>query len=636
MPHWSGKGLGLFLKYTIYFLLMGAFLVVPMFCCPVAMAPAADEGFVLPRTDRRTGEEFFVAAYRSMTEGHYAQSLSWLEEAMARDPYLIEYYLLRGYCLSHLGDLEGALESLGLYLGVRKNDPLADGLRQELEELTFVMEHYLAAGNEVPPQLGAVGPLDEALGLRPLSLPGMGMPGRPYVNRNLMTFTDRDTGMVRIYRFEKGEWLRVYEGEAGPVIRVLPLRENDFALFFADGTMTRGVLGPRGLELEEKKRISDGRICDADLASGRIAVVADRVAREILFVDCQEGKVLSRWCPDAPGFEPVSLAVLGPLVAVADRGGHTVRVFDAFSGELLRVHDMQGVRAVAWLDSGHLLAVSEEGGLDLVPLGSSARPLTKSFPEAWFLFRDRRGEVVLTDTRLYRSLRVTPGFDRGFLALREPVFLELQEETPLLSVRGVIIHPFGVGEEAEAPLFQGVWGGELLDVKGVPVSSGPTVRVVRVPSEEYPRIKAGEELPYETGILLVDMEACRQRGTEIDLRTLVTLALVNGLPVYFLAGDEMPTLEEVRVAELTGGDILFRDEGLVHLEPARTWDLYLQAMPGIALPGDPEDGGLYVRGNLGSLEMENRLPLWTALLPVEVLQGTTSADLYGTKESGGE
>jgi hypothetical protein len=157
--------------------------------------------------------------------------------------------------------------------------------------------------------------------------------------------------------------------------------------------------------------------------------------------------------------------------------------------------------------------------------------------------------------------------------------------------------------------------------------------VVRVPSEEYPQVTAGRELPYGAGVLLVDLEAARGKGVRPDARTLAALALMNGLPVYFLAGEEVPTVEEVRAAELTGGGLLWRDEGVARLEPARTWDLYMQALPGIALPGDPEDGGLYVRGSQGRLEMETRVPLWTALLPVEVLKGMTSADLYGA-ESG--
>ncbi len=615
---------------------LGALIAVPIFCPVAPVGAVAEEGLFLPKTDRRTGEEFFVTAYRAMAEGHYAGALEWLEKAIDRDPYLIEYYLLRGYCLSHLGDVEGTLESLRLYLDVRKNDPLADGLKRQIERASFVLERYLAAGNSVEPRVGPVCPLDESLELRALSLRGMTMPGQPFVGQGYMTLCDTGRGRIRIYRREAGRWGRVFAGRTGPAVKAFPMEKDLFVVFFADGTMSHAEWKGGKLEFSPVRRVTEGRIADADLASSAVAVVADRILRKVLFVDCTNGEILSRWDPGYEGFEPVSVAALGTQIAVADRCGDKVRVFDAFSGDLLRVHDMKGVRAVAWLNSAQVLAVSEEGKLDLIPMGGVSRTLLKAFPEAWFLFRDGRNGVVLTDTRLYRSVRVRSGFDKGFLTLKEPVFLDLEGDMPMLSVKGAVLHPFRSEDESEdeakAPVFRGVWGGELLDVKAVPLHPGKVSRVVRVPSEEYPTVKAGEELPYGAEVLLVDLEACRNEGVPTRWQTLGTLALMNGIPVYLLVGEEIPTMEEVRLAELTGGDVLFRDEGAVHLSPARFWELYLQASPGIALPGDPEDGGLYVRGNLEKLEMDDRLPIWTALLPVEVLEGVTSTDLYGVTQ----
>lgn len=613
--------------------LVGALMVVPfLFLCCSAGWGAGDDPFFLPGTDRRSGEEFFVAAYRELAEGRYRKALDWLEKALARDPYLIEYYLLRGYCLSHLGDPQETLESLRLYLDVRDSDPSAEGFLRETERRAFLLEKYLSGGDDSVPHVSPVLSLDSALGLSPLSTRGFRMPGHPCRIGNFMTFCDTAKETLKIYRRKEGNgkeesWKRVFSEKVGPVVRALPLGKGEFVLFLADGMMKRISFELGEYVLSEGLRVTEGIISDADLASGHLAVVADRTSRSILFVDCLTGEVRSSWAPGPDDFEPVSVAVLGPLVAVADRGGNKVRVFDSVSGENIRVHEMGAVRGVAWLDSGRLIAVSEEGKLEMVLLEGGAVNLFDEFPQAWFLFRDGSNSVVLTDTKLYRAVRVTPTFERGFLTLSSPVFLDIDGDVPFLSVEARVLQPLGVAREEQEAVIRGVWGGEVLDIRALHRTQGLTSRVVRIPSEEVREVFPGTELPQGTDILLVDVKDFPRDAP--SLVTLGYLALANGFPVYFLADREVPTLEEVRLGELSGGGILLSTEGIAHLRPAEMWDLYLQAEPGIALPGDPEDGGLFVRGRIGTLEMEARIPLWTALLPIEERPGVTSADIYG-------
>jgi hypothetical protein len=302
-----------------------------------------------------------------------------------------------------------------------------------------------------------------------------------------------------------------------------------------------------------------------------------------------------------------------------------VRIFNSVSGDSVRGHDMNTVRGVEWLDSGHVLAVSEEGKLDVVLLDGEARTLVEGFPQAWFLFRDGPHSVVLSDTKLSRALRVTPTFDKGFMALYSPLFLDIDGDVPLLSVQARVLHPLGIARESTEAVFSGAWAREVLDIRAVPGSLPMTGRVVRIPSEEVREVTPGTELPQGTYSLLVDVKEFPRSNSSIA--TLGDLALANGFPVYFLADREVPTLEEIRLTELSGGAVLFSDEGIAHLPSPEIWTLYLQAEPGIALPGDPEDGGLFIRGRVGTLSMRARIPLWTALLPREERLGTTSADI---------
>lgn len=608
-------------------------MAVPLlFFCGSAGWGAGDDPFFLPGTDRRSGEEFFVVAYRELAGGNYGKSLKWLEKALARDPYLIEYYLLRGYCLSRLGDPKATLESLKLYLDVRDSDPSAEGFLRETEERAFLLEKYLSGGEGAAPRVSPILSLDSALGLRPFSTRGFKMPGRPCRAGNFMTLCDTAKETVTIYQRNRDSWKRVFFEKVGPAVRALPQGEGNFVLFLSDGTMKRITFELGQYVLSEGIRVTKGIVSDADLASGRLAVVADRTSRSVLFIDCLSGEVLSRWASGSVDFEPVSVAALGPLVAVADRGGNKVRVFNSTSGDSLRVHDMGAARGVEWLDSGRILALSEEGKLDMVPLEGEAVNLLDGFSQGWFLFRDGSDSVLLTDTKLYRAARVTPTFGNGFLTLSSPRFLDIDGDVPLLSVEARILHPLGVARDGQEALFRGVWGGEVLDIRAVRRSHPLTSRVVRIPSEEIRDVIPGTELPHGAGVLLVDVKDFPRA-----ISTLISLgymALSNGVPVYFLADREVPSLEEVRLGELSGGGVLLSDEGIAHLRPSEAWTLYLQAEPGIALPGDPGDGGLFISGRVGTLEMRARIPLWTALLPVEERSGLTSADIYSGNAEG--
>lgn len=590
------------------------FLVITAVMLMVFAAGAVAQPLLLPRAaDRTKGEALFASAYRDVLQGRIPEAMETLDEALRWDPYLVEYYLLKGYCRYLLGDYDKAVELLRLYLEVRPRDAFAVGFLEQIESRMSLLETVLQDGVGLSLSVGSPGFFPDRMGISAFSIDRFRIPGRPAGFGNLLALCDRSEEKAWLFEYNEaeGEWKRFYAGEAGgAVVRILPVEKDRTFFVYDDGSILRAYVSKEGIHERQRGQTKAADPSDAVYAGGGILVVADRIGRQILYVDAESLDVTGRWRSGEDSFEPVALAALGRFLAVADRSGG-IFVLDLETRELLREVSIPGpVRAVEWLNSSNLLALVEGGDLyHLKPAsGEPSKQVATIFPEAWFLFSIDR-DVVIADTRLYRCSTVTGHASRGTLVLREPKPVDSGDGS-LFEVTARVLRPLGAGKQGDF-LFQGVLGGYRIDIDGTLLDENDEGDLPLVP--KLP-VKAPlwelEDLSDLPEACVIDASQA-PRG-ESWLNKLGGFALSQGLTIHVLAEGALPTSQLLRLAELTGGEIVLSGENTGILERPEKWILSLRVSDQLLMPGNGEwGGGLFLIGRSGSLSMEDRFPLWS-------------------------
>lgn len=567
---------------------------------------------VLPPADRALGGALFRNAYRNLNEGRLMEALRVLQEALRYDPYLVDFYLLRGHLFSLLGDVEQAGSDFRRYLEVRPNDPVAVGLQEGLQKRVRYVRNALREG--VPAELSfqGISSMRADLGFNAASLR---QPIRPCWNNGLLAFGDAVTGGFWGFQTEtrNGKWERVIRGQSGKkLVRVLPSWDGTLLFVFADG---RGVLaGPQKGEtgVLGKWETRAASLSDAVwLAPGMLAV-SDRLERFIRALDSKNGKTLWEWKLPALFGEPVSLSAAGNLLAIADRKSREIFLLDVEKRVLrTRVSVPGHPRAVEWANSGMLLVLTEEGELLAVSgEGKKQVRMGRLFPEAWFLFREGANRFGVADTRFTRLARLEVFSKEGFLSLRVN---ESGKEPPLgaprdeaFALEGKVLRPFDDGIRPEM-ILTGVFNGKSVELEISEETAG-----VLLPGAcpDWGRPESFESLRKAGGLLL--------KASWIPLKPEVLcrigdFALANGVSLHILADKGPCPLELVRLAEMSGGRVVFSSEeagrlagaGILKIRPKR-------AQKGI--PSLGEDRGIVVLGREGRRVLEGNLPFWEDLL----------------------
>jgi tetratricopeptide (TPR) repeat protein len=601
------------------------FLVITAVMLMVFAAGAVAQPLLLPRAaDRTKGEALFASAYRDVLQGRIPDAMETLDEALRWDPYLVEYYLLKGYCRYLLGDYDKAVELLRLYLEVRPGDAFAVGFLKQIESRMSLLESVLQDGVGLSLSVGSPGFFPDRTGISAFSIDRFRIPGRPAGFGNLLALCDRSEEKAWLFEYNEaeGEWKRFYAGDAGgAVVRILPVEKDRTFFVYDDGSILKAHVSKEGIHERQKGQTKAADPSDAVYTGSGILVVADRIGRQILYVDAESLDVTGRWRSGEDSFEPVALAALGRFLAVADRSGG-IFVLDLETRELLRDVSIPGpVRAVEWLNSSNLLALVEGGDLyHLKPAsGEPAKQVATIFPEAWFLFSIDR-DVMIADTRLYRCSTVTGHASRGTLVLREPKPVDSGNGS-LFEVTARVLRPLGAGKQGDF-LFQGVLGGYRIDIDGTLLDENDEGDLPLVP--KLP-VKAPlwelEDLSDLPEACVIDASQA-PRG-ESWLSRLGGFALSQGLTIHVLAERALPTSQLLRLAELTGGEIVLSDENPGTLERPEKWVLSLRVSDQLLIPGGGAwGGGLFLIGRSGSLSMEDRFPLWSVFArPVQLPEG---------------
>jgi len=607
---------------TIFSVILAAMV---MFCAAEAVA----QPLLLPRAaDRTKGEALFAAAYRDVLEGRIPDAMETLDEALRWDPYLVEYYLLKGYCRYLSGDYDSAEKLLRHYLEVRPRDAFALGFLEQIKNRMSLLEEVLHKGVELSPSAGPLGYFPDRVGVSVFSIDRFRVPGRPACFGDLLAFCDGSKEKAWLFEYQEAEdqWKRFYAGDAGgAVVRVLPVEKDRTFFIYEDGSILRAYVSQKGIHERQRGQTAAVDPSDAVYAAGGILVVADRVGRRILFVDAGTLEETGRWRSGEDTFEPVGLAALGRSLAVADRSGNLF-VLDLESRELLREVPIPGpVRAVEWMNSSNILVLVEGGDLYHVKPASKepAKQVATIFPEAWFLFSVDE-HVMVADTRLYRCSTVTGHANGGTLVLREPKPVDSGTGT-LFEVTARVLSPRGSGTRGDC-LFQGVLGGYRVNIDGTLLDKqrGDMSIVPKLPVKE-PLWEADDLSNLPEAFVL---DASEAPGDETWLARLGGFALSQGLTIHLLAEKALPTPQLLRLAELTGGEILLSSENTGTLEGPEKWILSLRVSDQLLMPGDGAGGGgLFIIGRSGSLRMEARFPLWNVFAgPTQRLQLSSEDD----------
>ncbi|MFA0888255.1 MAG: hypothetical protein ACC613_04045 [Synergistales bacterium] len=564
----------------------------------------------LPSADRALGESLFKSATRRLNEGHFTESLQTLCEALRFDPYLVDFYLLRGTIHSLLGEEAQARKDLERYLEVRPRDPFAIGFKADLEERTAFVREFLRVGPDWPVAVSGCGPMRRDLGLDAASLR---RPLRPAWRNGLLAFGDAETGRIWVFRTHGKAWTRVFRGRLGKdLVRVLPGPDGVLLSVYRDG---RGLLArPKkdGLERLREWKQGSASLSDAAWISPGWLAVSDRLRKTVRLLDPLDGRILWEWRLPAQNPEPVSLSAAGPLLAVADRKGRAVFLLDAEKRVLRGRIALPGhPRSVEWLNSGTLLVLTEEGQLfSLSHEGTRKQSLGFPFPEAWFLFPDGACSVGVADTRFTRRSRAVTVPKKGFLALRVPA-PEGEEnpssgEKPLRTLEGRLVRPLDAGDRPEM-ILSGVFRGQAAELE---VESRTTGGVFPEIPSDWTSMKSLESLRKATGLLLEVSRFPTETGT---VARIGRFALANGITLSIRADGKSPCpLELLRLAEMTGGAVVFSEE---EARRARGSEV-LSLRPGRTLSQDassPEEReGLVVLGREGGRTIEGNLPFWEA------------------------
>ncbi|MCD6182782.1 MAG: tetratricopeptide repeat protein [Thermovirga sp.] len=574
----------------------------------------AQEAIRLPEAQRMYGFAAFVSAYQHAMGGEIEKALNKLERAIKLDPYMVDYYLLKGYCLYTLGKYEEAAKNLGFYLEVRDKDTFARSFMEDIRKKERYVREALAKGvqiNEII--LSDIFNIWTKLGISPIRKFFPYMPTKPASLGDELVFADEIKGKLYIYRkaLETLKWKKLYSGFVGEgIVRVLPIGDMEYVLCFRGGRIKKVKLDKKKVKDVYVKDLPAGALSDAVYVGENVMAVSDFVLGKIYFLDVSSGEELFSWKPEGGlGFEPVSLDSYGPLLAIADRRSGCIYLFNAKEKKKVKRFSIScKPRSVAFLSSSEIAVLAESGALYSVPIGDGRQVrkiADKAFPEAWFLFR-LDGKVFITDTRLFRGAWLKPVVSEGYLVLKNP-----SRNQDYWEFDAKMLSPFCECNRDEVIL------------EGVIEGSFAKISIVKKESKGKPMFFRGERMRLDDKYL----ELLGEKGEDLvieskalpgDLPGLIRLgcfALANGIRFFILMEDELPGVYQVRLAELTGGRLLFSKkevDGIVYCRSDLTLKVSPSDLPSV--PGMGDDSGLLILGRFGPTKVEGRLPFWSTFL----------------------
>ncbi len=525
----------------------------------------------LPPANRIGAQRHLFQAYEMYARNRFPEALAYLDLAIEKNTYLIDYYLMRSLVLRRTGDFARAREEMDHYLEVRPGEFIPQKILENLRRLDLFTENALRGTLPLENYAVERSPLKSLLGISPLLRKNMGGLGKISIFEGHLFLPDTLGNQLYVLNLQDPYEAQVFE-TSSPV-KVLSFKENEVLFFSENGELRQIHLETR----EERLLGSLGKVLlkDGVLLSDSRLIFADWGGRRLFAVSYPELALLWEWTPreNPLNFAPQGLDACGDVLALADGGGKGVLLFDALEGTLLGMHPFDSPLDVGWTSWGSLGALDEKGGVSLLDSSGEFRPFI-TLPGAWSFVRkdmDLLFAHVSGETLWFASMRLPENFDISFFWLQNPEYSALGG-FGAARFEGGLCHPVAHLFPRNSAIFAdsyavAIWMNAGLEgrVEGI------------VPKKRYVLSVGNETLPEWNGVSLVvapgaffeglDRVARNEGGvpgkilldpkislTFAEQKRLLGYALFNGIPVSLLESPAVPPASLVRLSRLTGGN----------------------------------------------------------------------------------
>lgn len=597
----------------------------------------------LPGAKREEAERHLFAAYSFMVHQRYWKALDSLELALQNNTYLVDYYLMKGLILRRLGETGEAAEALSHYLEVRPSEYVPSRISDALTEEIHFLDRALD-GNVTGERFNFLRYVSE----RAFFFPGW----QPFTPLGMGKMTTFDSRLFLADTEGNKTWIVWKDGKTRPQIIssdspvvVVPSNASTFLVFGRSGDIEEGSLDAKGTlsgDLTPRGKLHT-LLADALLLSGNTLCLADWGNRKIRLVDFPSLQELWSWSPKVASalenFEPIALAGLGELVAVADRGKGRILLLNTRTRNVEAELDLPMPRDVAWTSWGHLLVLDERGDVYAWKPGASSEHLVQ-LEGAWTLdvLNGKPLAVHVSGKYLWEGQSFAPVDAASFmLSLFTPSVTE--GSAPEAILQGHVGFPVQNMLYGQRTYTSAAWMGKQLQgkVRFLHRSASPALLLLApgkdpgVPGAVFLQ-DGGVLLPvlrrsgWDMGIVPTDIVL--DTGIPFsreDLLHFLALALHNGIRVHLWAPSQIPSRFLVRLMFLTGGRFIASEA----LDIGSTPDPFVLEVR-FPLPVDAFPSG-YPSGSMFSVFVdsgEHILRDWFPFWPAGLLEGRTSEE-YG-------
>ena len=597
----------------------------------------------LPRAQLDESEHHFTEAYLRFLDQNHWEAANLLDRALKANTYLVDYYLLKGLTMNRIGDYGAGREALEYYLEVRAMDFTAPRIlsytiaqKRDLQRLAGTAP--LSARWRISrPDLQTefqFGPF------RPFNVKGI---GKADANGTSLYISDTLGDLIAIRKKGIRETARIFVVKP---TAALPMGDGSFYVLTANGEVYSFSDFP-GLEplSPDLAGTLENFVADAAILSSEEFVVADPVAREIVFYSFTPFARTDFWVPpeDVLLFEPVAVAAYGPWLAAADRGNGKIFIINSKNGQSFCSFDLPYPRDVCWSALGELFVITEKGELFrvavdfLTPQAEPANLVANGIENGWTLFNSPQGDLYCMDStasKLWKAESL-PNVDvsSGYLSISRPsIYREQGRESFLLEAS--LMSPFVSYTQSSSPVVYSVWNNRampsfatwrndltnkktdiLVFQRPSPTGSvNPTLKNMIVGNGADIQIalpslwKAHKETLTD---IIVDTSILFSRD-ELDALTL--FCLNNGIRLNFWAKN-IPTLEMTRSAALSAGKVFYSLTNIPDLEvPRNRMQIRIPLPQELSSSGYPGRSMLTVYLDVGLMHTRDWIPLWPDML----------------------
>lgn len=606
--------------------------IIVLLLFSVLFSGAPTDGATLPPADREESERFFALGYEDFIKREYASALENLDRALKLNTYLVDYYLLRGLVLHRIGRTDEAVKSIRYYLEVRPRDSAAPRILERYRDEQFFIEQFLSGEPLQSAVVSSRKDVKTAFSLGTLQIPGVNGLGKATSYSDGVFLSDTFGNRVG-FRLP-GEKPFQFVEIPSPVV-ALPTGGKSFYVVSENGEVFSLPEGERSPVRIGK--ISTG-LSDAALVTNSLLAVSSTTSREITLYSLPELRPSGRLeFPEGDRlFEPVSIAVYGGWIAVADRNNSKVYVQSFLDAQRRFVIEADTPRDLEWSSLGDLFILHESGNVTKCSISFSGESAPASETvlsdarEGWSLFsiHDRVFCIDISGSRLWELFPAPRGESLAMLSLFSPSISREQDKESFI-LEGTISGPFRTYMSLNSAVVTSVWNERLLGGAYVPSVSEHHGMTLYFKPDDAARSRNGE-VPAASGreVLGALMEAWHSRRGDIanivvaastpfsfeETVQLTGFCLQNRVRIFVFA-DSLPSVELLRAASLTGGRETFVPNGTWGPFPA-----YSSGALRIVLPADETSSGFPSRSTLsvyldiGVVPTRDWVPLWPDLL----------------------